>query len=82
MAAGKIIISTKVGAMEDRFIALKNKFWFQIENEESLNYHINFLEQLSINEINQLKSEFRSAYKSNYSNTIVGESYIDLINKL
>src|SRR5574343_244269 len=82
MAAGKIIISTKVGAMEDRLSLMEKQFWFQIENEESLNYNITLLEHLSSNEINQLMGQFRNAYKSNYSNEIIGESYIDLIDKL
>lgn len=66
MAAGKIVISTKVGAMEDRFKKTNAEFWLK-KDLSNLNDLIFEIESLSVDRINQIKKHNRLVYNKNYS---------------
>jgi glycosyltransferase involved in cell wall biosynthesis len=78
MAAGKLIISTKVGAMADRFSNLKS-FWFDIENVSSLQDRINEIESLKPQEFNSLSIANRVKYKEEYSFHAIALKYQNII---
>lgn len=78
MAAGKLIISTKVGAMVDRFSSLKS-FWFNIENVSSLQDRINEIESLKPQEFNLLSIANRVKYEDEYSFHAIALKYQNII---
>lgn len=78
MAAGKLIISTKVGAMEDRLKGLKS-FWFELENISSLQDIINEIESLNNDELDKYALANRIKYKNEYSFEKIALKYLDII---
>lgn len=74
MAAGKIILSTRVGAMEDRLADTKNNFWFAIENSATLMAKIEELQQFTREELKAIAQSVREKYLEKYtSNSITFE---------
>lgn len=82
MAAGKIIISTKVGAMEERLKDTINNFWFQIEDLSTLQQVINQIELLNLEQINKIGSELRCKYIQDYSLHATSTQYIEIVKSL
>ena len=80
MAAGKIIISTDVGAMKSRLEGL-HSFWFKIDDLNSFEKNINYLNKLSIIELNNISQSYRKRYLQCHSIDYVAQKYIDLINR-
>lgn len=80
MAAGKIIISTKVGAMEERLDGL-NSFWFQIEKLSTLELTISQVKFLSEYEKTRISNSLRKRYVNNYSLEAISEKYLLIINQ-
>lgn len=80
MAAGKIIISTKVGAMEDRLEGL-HSFWFQIENLSSLQLAITKVLNLNETDRQLISESVRQRYLCQYSFQAISEMYKELIKK-
>jgi len=78
MAAGKIIISTKVGAMEDRLEGL-HSFWFQIENLTSLQLVITKILNLHESDRLLISESVRQRYLCQYSFQAISEKYKELI---
>ena len=74
MAAGKIIISTKVGAMEERLEGL-HTFWFQIENIHSLELAIMQVMSFSESERVVLSNSLKERYLCQYSFHTISEKY-------
>lgn len=81
MAAGKIIISTKVGAMEERLNGLRS-FWFQIENVSSLELAIKQVLSLSESERVMISKDNRARYLEYYSKASLTEKYVSAVNGL
>lgn len=79
MAAGKIIISTKVGAMNDRLDSVSNQFWFDINDKNSLVSTLSKLESLDANSIVTIRKEIRERFKDKYSKDKISEQYLDVI---
>lgn len=79
MAAGKLIISTKVGAMEDRLSATKNKFWIETNDLDSLREVIQRVDDLSAEDYDEIRRSVRSAYIQNYSLEELKKQYLDLL---
>lgn len=79
MAAGKIIISTKVGAMNDRLDSVSNQFWFDINDKNSLVSTLSKLESLDANSTVTIRKEIRERFKEKYSKDIISEQYLDVI---
>jgi glycosyltransferase involved in cell wall biosynthesis len=74
MAAGKIIISTKVGAMEERLEGL-DSFWFQIENLQTLELAIRQVNSLSEPERVIFSNSLKERYLCQYSFQAISEKY-------
>ncbi len=79
MAAGKIIISTKVGSMEERLINIDNPFWFQIENLNTLDYQISLILNKSTDELLKIKKLIRQRYIDEYKFEEISKKYISTI---
>lgn len=81
MAAGKIIISTDVGAMKSRLEELES-FWFKIDELTSLIKNINCLNKLSTLELNNISMSYRDKYLQNHRVDSIKEKYVSLISLL
>lgn len=66
MAAGKIIVSTKVGAMPERLMGIKS-FWFEIENVSSLQTVLHEIENNTDALLSAYAEEVRKKYVEKYS---------------
>ena len=82
MAAGKLILSTKVGAMMERLTATKNQFWFDSGDENSLLNLIHKLSLLHSEELNLIREGNRKVYLEKYSINSISSNYIQLLNKI
>ncbi|MBO2544277.1 glycosyltransferase [Salegentibacter sp. BDJ18] len=82
MAAGKIIFSTKVGAMEDRLKDTANDFWFDVNNLNSLSKLIERVNQFSNEELLNISRINRDKYSKNYRRAIISNSYLEECKKL
>lgn len=74
MAAGKVIISTKVGAMEER-LRHKESFWFDIDDFQTLSFCIEKLRQMEENELLRIMEGMRDTYIEKYRQEILMEKY-------
>lgn len=81
MAAGKLIVSTKVGAMEGRLNGLKS-FWFTIENVYSLQKCIEEINGLTENEYQQISIQLQERYKNEYSTAAIASKYKAVVQKM
>lgn len=77
MAAGKVIISTKVGAMNERLGSSQGVYWLEkdLSNLEGI---ISELDNMSTSRINQLKNNNRSIYLENYTLRNIQNQYLDI----
>jgi glycosyltransferase involved in cell wall biosynthesis len=74
LAAGKIIISTKVGAMEERMTGLPS-FWFDIGKIITLEEKINKINDLSEQELEALSKMYKKRYIDNYKLDLIIDLY-------
>lgn len=81
MAAGKLIVSTKVGAMEERLNELKS-FWFATENVSSLQTCIETINDLTENEYQQISIQLQERYKNEYSTAAIASKYKAVVQKM
>jgi glycosyltransferase involved in cell wall biosynthesis len=81
MAAGKTIISAKVGAMMERLAGTKNDFWFSINNPQSLATAIDDLQMLPGEERRQISLEVRRKYQEKYRLESIENQYLQLLKK-
>lgn len=79
MAAGKLIISTKVGAMKDRLASTKNNFWFNVAEHQSFLELDILLKNISIEEIIEIRKINRNHYIDFYSNLVIYSQYRQVI---
>ncbi len=82
MAAGKIIISTKVGATQERLEDTDNQFWFDINDPQSLLDTIKSVESLYQDELVRVKRQVRERYLAKYSNAEIASQYIRVVKEL
>ena len=80
MAAGKIIISTKVGAMMERINDENYPFWFNIEEPITLDKCINKLNDMDFGIIKKMMKEMRLKYKEKYKKENIHSKYLSSIN--
>ncbi len=80
MAAAKIIISTKVGAMPDRLENL-NFFWID-SSVKSISQSIKRVQNVDEFSVNQLSKEVREKYISNFSSAIISAKYLDSVDNI
>lgn len=78
MASGKLIISTRVGAMEDRLLGTLNNFWFDISDTDTLVNQIQAISNMESNEVICIKENVRQHYIENYSVNRISKKYIKL----
>ena len=79
MAAGKLILSTQVGAMPERLKDTKNDFWFNLEKEKSLEEGVIKIENLDKEEVIAIKMELREKYNRNYSINKICKTYLEIV---
>lgn len=79
MAGGKLIFSTKVGAMEERLYKTKNDFWFDINDENTFLEIYKRLKNISLEEIQEIREVNRKKYLENYSIEIVSKQYEQVV---
>lgn len=82
MAAGKIILSTRVGAMMDRLSNTQNQFWFDINDKHSLLTSLEAIETLNSDHLLSIREELRKKYIDNYSKNKIGSEYLHLIENI
>ena len=81
MAAGKIIVSTEVGAMPERLAPLEG-YWFAIENLTTLESCINKVNALSLDGYQAAVTLLRKRYMDEYSFDAVALQYQKLIRSI
>jgi glycosyltransferase involved in cell wall biosynthesis len=79
MAAARLIISTKVGAMPHRLKNTLNQFWFEIDNPESLLNVISEIKSLTSNEIEKIANQNRDKYIADYKKSTIRNLYKNTI---
>jgi len=81
MAAGKIVVSTKVGAMYERLKGVSKSFWLDndLDNLSSFVLEIN---NLSFHAVNELKISNRETYNKQYSLEKIKNQYLTVTNKM
>lgn len=82
LAASRVIISTRVGAMEERLNGLKNQFWFSIEDFNSFSNLIKILKQLEKQELFDICTQNRIRYIQRFSKLSVSKQYVSLAKSL
>jgi len=78
MAAGKIILSTKVGAMMERLEQTPNQFWFDINDQDSLLNEVSTIEHKNQDQILNIRKQVRDRYIKQYSEKKIAASYLNL----
>lgn len=81
MCAGKIIISTRVGAMQERMIGTLNDYWFGYNNFESFKKVFFDIKILNSLQIKKTSESLREKYKKEYSIHEIGRKYLNIVNK-
>lgn len=81
MAAGRIIISTRVGAMSDRLEETNNQFWFDRESEHSFKKVLSHVRKLSKKDVQEISIQIKERYIEKYKKDIIQRHYIKLIGK-
>ncbi len=79
MAGGRVILSTRVGAMENRLKNTQNDFWFERDNFNSFENQFIRLKNLKRNEIRAISYRNRQKYLNCYSNKVLTKSLIQII---
>ncbi|MGY5850403.1 glycosyltransferase family 4 protein [Salegentibacter sp. F14] len=79
MAAGKIILSTEVGAMPERLANTNNDFWFEADNGESFKKQFEKIKNLTDAEVYRISEQNRNTYIERYSKTAVSKQYYKCI---
>lgn len=82
MAAGKIIFSTRVGAMEERMKSTKNDFWFDIHAESTFLDLVIRLQSLTPEEILEIRLLNRLKYQNYFSRNIISDQYLRVLDKV
>ncbi|SFD02612.1 glycosyltransferase [Algibacter pectinivorans] len=79
MAAGRLILSTKVGAMQERLINTNNDFWFDISNYDTFKHGMDKLLNTSEEERTTIANNLRNRYLSKYSAKNISNKYITTV---
>ncbi|WP_418263874.1 glycosyltransferase family 4 protein [Flavobacterium faecale] len=82
MCAGKIIISTKVGAMQERLENTLNDYFYNYDDFESFKEVFFKVKSLNISQVRTISLNLKENYRKKYSQNIVRKKYIDLVNKI
>lgn len=82
MGAGKVIMSTRVGAMEERMKNTLNQYWFDYNNFESFKEVFSKVKSLDNIQIHNLSKSLKERYKEEYSTYKIGNNYQNVIHKV
>lgn len=82
MAAGRLLVSTRVGAMEERLMGTDNDFWFDISKEDSLKVICDKLESLTPYDRKDIKVRLRKKYIKSNSLSIIEEKYLNIFKEI
>ncbi|RYJ50880.1 glycosyltransferase family 1 protein [Flavobacterium petrolei] len=82
MCAGKIIISTKVGAMQERMIGSLNDYWFDNNNFESFRKVFFDVKKLNVMQIKKTSVSLKEKYKMEYSIHEISKKYLNIVDKV
>ena len=81
MAAGKIIISTKVGAMGERLENTLNQFWFNYNDLWSFKETFAIVKLLNKEQIESVSLSIREKYSKEYSVNQISKKYLNIVNQ-
>ena len=82
MAAGKVILTTDVGAMPDRLMNTSNDFWFKPDDKESFKKEFERIKSLTDSEVFKIGEKNRNTYLERYSKAAVSEQYINSVSSI
>lgn len=82
MAAARLILSTKVGAMPKRLGATLNNFWFEPDNFDSFKKEYKSIKGLSLESIKKISKSNRDCYLQNNSRDKISELYLSTIKEV
>lgn len=82
MAAGKLIISTNVGAMRERLHNTLCNFWYSIKDESSFEKSYNEVKELTEDSISKISLNMKEKYVRNYSVHELTKKYRGIVNSL
>jgi glycosyltransferase involved in cell wall biosynthesis len=82
MAAGKLIISTRVGAMPERMDGTGNDFWFSHEVQGDFLNCIKRLESLTSESRLKIRHQVRDKYLKNNSLKYIKKRYLEIISNM
>lgn len=79
MASGLLIISTRVGAMEERLG--NDSFWYN-GTQNDLEKKFKEVKELSINEVHELSKKVRKRYLESYQMKMIEQKYITVVDEI
>ena len=79
MCAGKVILSTKVGAMPERLHATANNFWYDYGDFESFAKAFEAVRSMTAEDQLLIFNSLRERYQSNYTIRHIGEQYQNIV---
>ncbi|WP_162789258.1 glycosyltransferase family 4 protein [Flavobacterium fluviale] len=79
MCAGKIVISTRVGAMEERLQGTSNDYWFDYNDFKSFEKVFFEVKDLKELEVKNISIELRRKYIEEYSIDIISNKYLKIV---
>lgn len=82
MCAGKTIISTRVGAMEERMHDTLNDFWFDYNDFESFKATFFRVKGLSQLQVEKNAERLKTKYKREYSINKIGDKYLNIVDEI
>ncbi|KAA3622548.1 MAG: glycosyltransferase [Flavobacterium sp.] len=82
MAAGKLILSTDVGAMKERLQGTGNDFWFDLLDTTSFGEQLNRIIALNPRELEEIRTNNRKRYLEAYQLEKIAGQYKDCVDYL
>jgi glycosyltransferase involved in cell wall biosynthesis len=82
MCAGKIIISTRVGAMPERMMGTLNDYWFDYNNFESFKKAFFDVKGLNKMQIKKTSESLKEKYQKEYSIHEISEKYLNIVHNI
>lgn len=79
MAAGRLILSTKVGSMPERLKNSGNDFWFKENDLESFRQQYERIKELEVSEVERVSRNLKEQYLLKYSNHQIALKYTDIM---
>lgn len=81
MAAGRLILSTKIGAMEKRLLGTGNEFWFSRDKFETFQSEFRKIKDLDAKLVKKISSQNREQYLEKFSNSVIAKRYNYIVEK-